>query len=215
MKSRKVVPADVSRSTIDWNIVHERLNAIQARLDSGFEPSPDEVRTLLKKRAASLSREAGVTEKSGESISLVEFLLADERYGIETAFIREVYPLRDLTPLPGIPAFIMGIINVRGQILSIIDIKKFFGLPVKDLTDLNKVIIVRKDKMELGILADAIIGAHEIPIESMQPSISTLTGIRAEYLRGVTQERLIVLDIERILNDPDIIVNENSYKGGA
>jgi len=70
-----------------------------------------------------------------------------------------------------------------GQILSVIDIKKFFGLPEKGLTDLNKVIVVRTQQMELGILADAVLGVRAIGLSDLQNSLPTLTGIRAEYLR--------------------------------
>jgi len=71
-------------------------------------------------------------------------------------FVREVYPLRDFTVLPGVPTYIFGIINVRGQILPVIDIKKFFNLPEKGLGDLNRVIILYNDQMEFGILSDVV-----------------------------------------------------------
>jgi purine-binding chemotaxis protein CheW len=64
-----------------------------------------------------------------EYIEVVEFLLAHEKYGIESKCVREVYPLKELTPVPCTPSFVRSIINVRGKILSVIDIKKFFELP--------------------------------------------------------------------------------------
>jgi purine-binding chemotaxis protein CheW len=100
------------------------------------------------------------------------------------------------------------LVNVRGQILSIIDIKKLFDLPEKGLTDLNKVIIVRADHMELGILADAILGVRCIAREELQPALPTQTGIREEYLKGITKDPLVVLDVERILSDEKILVND-------
>jgi len=103
---------------------------------------------------------------------------------------------------------VLGVINVRGQILSVIDIKKFFDLPEKGLTDLNKVIIVNSDSMQLGVLADVILGVREIAEEDIQPSLPTLTGIRAEYLIGVAKERLVVLDARKLLSDGNIVVQE-------
>ena len=138
----------------------------------------------------------------------MEFLLAYEKYGIESSYVREVYPMKELTPLPCTPPFILGIINVRGQIISVIDIKKFFDLPDKGLTDLNKVIIVTDGKMEFGILADVIPGVRSVALSELQPSLPTLTGVRAEYLKGVTEERFIILDVEKILSDEKIIVHE-------
>ena len=104
-------------------------------------------------------------------MEIVEFLLARERYGIEASYVREVYPLNDLTPVPCVPPFVLGIINVRGQIISVIDIKKFFDLPEKGLGDLNKVIIIESDDMEFGILADEIVGIGKLRQEELQASL--------------------------------------------
>jgi len=175
--------------------------------------SPEEQRLILRERALALAREPE-KEETAASLEVVEFLLAYERYGIESSYIREVYPLKDLTPLPCTPPFVLGIMNVRGKILSVIDIRKFFDLPQKGLTDLNKVIIVHDDFMEFGILADAILGVRLIPVRELQPSLPTLTEVRADYLKGVTEERLVVLDGGAILSDRRIVVHEEAV-GGA
>ncbi|MBW2203683.1 MAG: chemotaxis protein CheW, partial [Deltaproteobacteria bacterium] len=75
---------------------------------------------VLKARARALARGAAGSEGDQEYVEVVEFMLAHERYALELTHIREVYPLKDLTPLPGTPDFVLGIINIRGQILSII-----------------------------------------------------------------------------------------------
>lgn len=163
-------------------------------------------REVLKTRAAALAREP-VEEAGEERIELVEFLLAGERYGIESSYVREVYPLRQFTPLPCTPPFVLGIVNVRGQIVSVIDIKKFFDLPEQGLTELNKVLIIRSDSMEFGILADSILGARLVSVRSIQASLPTLTGIRQEYLRGVTSDRMVILDARRLLTERALVVN--------
>lgn len=138
----------------------------------------------------------------------MEFLLAHETYGVESSYVREVYPLRAFTPLPCTPSFVLGIINIRSQILSVIDLKKFFDLPDRGLTDLNKVIVVHDDRMTFGILADAVLAVRSIPLDDMQPSLPTLTGIREAYLKGVTSERLVILDAGKLLADTTLIVLE-------
>lgn len=148
------------------------------------------------------------TETPGEHIEVVEFVLAHERYAIESHYVREVTPLENLTPLPCTPAFVLGIVNVRGEILSVIDLKKFFDLPEKGLTDLNKVIVLQSGNMLFGILADVIAGVRCIPLTGIQPSLPTLTGVREEYLKGVTAERIVVLDAEKLLMDESIVVQE-------
>lgn len=196
------------RPVIDWSQVHRRLEASQAVLERGWVVKEEEKKEILHARAQALAREPKKKEEIEESIQVVEFLLAYERYGVESDFVREIYPLRELTPLPCTPPFVLGIVNVRGQILSVIDIKKFFDLPEKGLTDLNKVIIVQAGGIELGILADVILGIRSVPLRDLQPSLPTLTGIRAEYLAGVTKDRLVVLSVEKILSDKNIVVEE-------
>ncbi|MCZ7402808.1 MAG: chemotaxis protein CheW [Candidatus Methanoperedens sp.] len=166
----------------------------------------DDKRKLLKARAIALAKKPEKKE-ADEYIEVVEFQLAHEKYAIQSNYIREVYPLKELTPVPCTPQFVAGIINVRGKILSVIDIKKFFELPGKGITDLNKVIIIHNGLMEFGILADAVLGAGQIP-RDIQASLPTLSGIRAEYLKGVTKEGVVVLDAEKILSDKKIIVHE-------
>lgn len=171
-------------------------------------PSADKMKQVLKARARELARDGEKEKTAGETIEVVEFLLAYEKYGIESSYVREIYPLRELTPVPCTPPFVLGIINVRGQIVSVIDLKKFFDLPERGLTDMNKVIIVHNDKMEFGILADSILGVRPILREEIQPSLPTLTGIREEYLQGVTKEPLVVLDAARILSAKNLVVHE-------
>jgi purine-binding chemotaxis protein CheW len=162
---------------------------------------------ILRDRAKVLAREPDAIDASG-SIEVVEFVLAHETYAIESINVREVYPLKELTPLPCTPDFVLGIVNVRGQVVTVIDLRKFFDLPVKGLTDLNKVIILQSDDMQIGIVADVISGIRSIPLRHFQPTLPTLTGVRADYLRGVTDQRVAVLNTDRILSDERILVHE-------
>jgi len=170
-------------------------------------PPPQQWQGILEARALALAQ-MPEQDAATESIEAVIFLLAYETYAIETAWVREVYPLKDLTPLPCTPAFVAGIVNVRGQVISVINIKKFFDLPEKGLTDLNKVIILANGVMEFGILADAVVEVKNIPLNKIQSGLPTLTGIREDYLRGITAERLVILDAAKLLTDSNIIVHE-------
>ena len=165
----------------------------------------EEKEIILKERAKMLAQKRKRQEAEAY-IEVIEFLIANEKYAIESEYIREVYPLKGITPLPCTPNFVLGIINVRGEILSVIDIKKFFDLPEAGLTDHNKVVIVQSDEMELGILADSILGMRSIPLKEIQSSLPTLTGICIEYLKGVTSERLVILNMGKSLYDKNIIL---------
>lgn len=198
-------PSTKPAKNIDWDDIRRRLETAREALAS--EVSPEEEARILKIRAAALARDSRLEETAEGQLEILEFLLTYERYGIEMSCVRETCPLKDLTPLPCTPPFVLGLINVRGEIVSVIDLKKFFDLPEKGLTDLNKVIIVHDEEMTFGILADEILGVRLIPGEGIQPSLPTLTGIRDEYLKGITGERTVILDGKRILNDSRIIVH--------
>jgi purine-binding chemotaxis protein CheW len=166
-------------------------------------------RRILRQRAVALAREP-TRQAPDAQLEIVTFLLGHEQYAIEVGFVREVYPLTDLVPLPCTPPFVVGVINVRGQILSVVDLKRFFDVPAQGTADLNKVIILHSHDLEIGILADAIIGTRSLPRSALQPPPPTLTGVHAEYLKGVTSEPLMVLDAAAILSDERLIVHDEA-----
>lgn len=188
----------------DWEGMYRRINDAQRTLEAGIELSAGESKRILNERAKLFAQEPK-DETNKNFIETVEFLLAYETYGIESSFIREVFPLKELTPLPATPDYILGVTNVRGKILSVIDIKKFFDLPEKGLTDLNKLIILQSDGMEFGILADVIVGVRSVGADELQTSLPTLTGIRSDYLKGITKDRVIVLDALKLLSDDKLM----------
>ncbi len=211
MKDTKVKKASSPQpqtTVVDWSEVHRRLETAQTALERGWALSAAEKKKILRERALTIARVREEETAAGEAIEIVEFLLSSERYGVESLYVREAYALKELTPLPCTPSFLLGVVNVHGQIISVIDIRKFFDLPAEGLTDINNIIIVGKEKMELAILTDAITGMRSIPLQDIQPSLPTLTGIRAEYLKGVTGERLVILDVPKILSDKTITVHE-------
>jgi purine-binding chemotaxis protein CheW len=186
-----------------WDRLHQRLEA--ARMNVSQDLTQGEISGILRARAKALARQP-IQDSAEGALDILEFILSHETYAIELSWVRETCPLTDLTPLPGTPPFVAGIINVRGQIVSVIDMRRFFDLPVKGLTDLNKVIILHDGEMEFGILADEILGTRSLPLADVQPPLPTLTGIREEYLKGVTRERMVLLDGEKILTDKNLIV---------
>lgn len=167
-----------------------------------------EIRSCLRIRAIAMAAESEQKREISAKTEIIKFILANESYGIESAFVREVYPLKDLTPLPGVPPYIFGIINVRGQILPVVDLKKILNLPEKGLGELNKVIILRNDQMEFGILADVVEGTQTLALEEILAAPLSITRIGGKYLKGITKEHIVVLEAESLLNNEKIIVNE-------
>lgn len=170
---------------------------------------PDTAEQILRARARALAQPRDRSSTQQE-IEVLEFRLAQERYALETRYVQEVQPLRELAVLPGTPEFLRGIVNIRGRIVPVFDLKKFFDVPQTGVTDLHRVILVQAADMQVGLLADMAAVVRKIAVASIQPPLPTLTGIRAEYLIGITHERLIVIDLLRIVGDPKVVVNDDS-----
>jgi purine-binding chemotaxis protein CheW len=200
------------RLKVDWRTIGQKMKAFESYVDRGWTPSPEAMTKILQERAKSLAAELVDDKSPGNLIEVVEFLLSYETYGIESFYIREIHMLKEFTPVPCTPSFVLGIMNVRGQIISIIDMKNFFDLPPRGLTEFNKVIIIRKPGMEFGILADAVLGVRFIPGNEIQQPLPTFTGARMKYLKGITPTGMAILDADKILSDKKIVVNNAEGK---
>jgi len=166
----------------------------------------DPVREILRRRARELAKAPDAEMGGARLMEILEFSLGPERYAFETSFVREVFPLTEITPLPGVPPYILGVVNVRGRILSVMDIRRLLDFANVGLTNLNKAIILHNGDMELAVLADEVAGVYAIDGDEGQRALATLSGRREEYLKGVTQDRVVVLDAEKLLASEDLLV---------
>lgn len=175
------------------------------RVEADDTQDPQQV---LRNRARALARSVERADDAQAFLPVLEFRLGGERYAIETRYVVEVLPLQMLTPLPCTPPFIAGLVNVRGRIVTVLDLKKLFGLPESGLTDSHRVIHVEGHGIDLGLLADTGVALQRIGLAALHPPPPIAAGRRADYLRGVTGDPVMVLDMGRILADPGIIVHE-------
>lgn len=140
------------------------------------------------------------------TISVVEFLLSPERFAIEEKYVSEVLSLKEITSIPGTPAFVMGVINLRGRIVSIINLKTLFNLKERGLTELNKVIILKNESMEFGIVVDSISGNITIDLQTVSTPPLTLNTIDSHNIKGITPDGLILLNATNLLYSKQIIL---------
>jgi purine-binding chemotaxis protein CheW len=176
--------------------------------------SPQELAQIWAKRAYELAEEPPAPTL-GQTMDLLVFWLAGERYGLEVTNVREIYPLEQLTPVPRTPNFVAGVFSARGRILSVVDLRAFMGLPATDLSDQTKIIVVGSTnstsepvQMEIGLLADEVADVLTVFKEDIDPPLTTHTDTRTEYIQGVTTDLLVVLDLNTLLNDKRLIVHE-------
>lgn len=190
--------ASGGNGNIDWNRLYERIGKLGKVIDRGWAPTEEEQQQILKGRARKLAEEPEAVDES-KVIKIIEFELAYETYALESLWVRKVAPLKDLTPVPGSPPFILGVTNVKGEIITVFDLRKLFSLEDKGLTDFNKLVILRSRDKNYGILADLVGHVREIKQKQFQAS-QTLEKGRENYVKGVTKEHLILLDGKKLLN---------------
>jgi purine-binding chemotaxis protein CheW len=198
---------DKKSTSINFHEIEQRLEFARTAVERIWTPSDEETGEILRVRALALAQEQS-HQAAGEAVEVLEFMLACERYAFEVHYVREVALLEGLTPLPCTPAFVLGIVSLHGAILPIINLKSFFELPEKGLTDLNRIIVLQSEKALFGILADEIVSVRHILLADVHSSFPTLTGDRKNYLKGVTPERVALLDAGKLLASENIIVQE-------
>ena len=173
---------------------------------SAQEPDAASVRAVLRSRAEELARPSTIHDRDVRLREILEFTLGQERYAFPTSFVREVFTLTEITPLPGLPPYILGVVNLRGRILSVMDIRRLLEFDSAGLTNLNKAIILHDKDMELAILADEVTGVYAIDTDEAQSTLPTLSEKGQKYLKGVTMDRVVVLDAEKLLASEDLLV---------
>ena len=168
--------------------------------------STEKAQAILEKRAQALARATEV--ETGETMQFVVFSLANETYGIPTGYVKEVQPLGNVSPVPCTPDFVVGVINIRGSIYSVVDIRQFLGVQKQEVTDLTKVILVDAAGLEVGVLADDVSGSMSIAMAEIKPSLATTASIKEEYIQGVTKDMLIILNLDTLMRDERVVVHE-------
>lgn len=157
---------------------------------------------ILRARSQDLAKQQNKFTAEEETVEVAEYLLGTETYAFQLKYLVEVCSLSEVTYIPCAPPYVAGVINLRGQIITLIDIHLFLGITAKPVKIFNKALIVGKEKCAVGFLADEVIGARKVSLKELQSDLPGLKGLCADYLYGVTPDRLVILDGNRILDDP-------------
>jgi purine-binding chemotaxis protein CheW len=187
--------------------LQRRLVQCRKALEKGSVPDSIDARRTLKIRADTLARKRDGCSLH-DAMEVVVFQLAHERYALDLRYVGEVKELNELTPLPCTPSFIAGIVNLRGRIVSIVDLMQFLGLTTTAATGARYVIILYNADMEFGILTDEITGVSALPANTVQAVPKGFGGSGNAFLKGITSDRIALLDAKQLLSDPNMIVNK-------
>ncbi len=144
----------------------------------------------------------GKDQPQGNTLKLVGFYLGPEEYAVDILKIKEIKLMQEITNVPKAPDFVEGVINLRGDIVPIIDLKKKLNLGAADLNEESKIIVVEIDTKMVGVIVDEVSEVIEIEDSKLSPPPPIIGGIEAEYLKGVGKlgdRLLILLDLDKIL----------------
>ncbi len=139
---------------------------------------------------------------SKQILQLVTFRLGKEEYSLDILKVQEIIRHMELTRVPKSPDFVDGVINLRGKVIPVIDLRKRFGLPVDEKTNETRIIVVDVDSRTVGLKVDAVSEVLRLPSDTVEPSPAMVTGIESDYIKGVGKldgRLLILLDVARIL----------------
>lgn len=139
-------------------------------------------------------------------VQWVTFHLDNEKYGIKVMQVQEVLRMTEIAPVPGAPDYVIGIINLRGNVVTVIDTRRRFGLMDEEPTDETRIVIVEADNNVVGILVDSVAAVVDLRISEVETAPNVGNDESSKYIQGVSSqgdELLILVDVNKLLNDEE------------
>jgi len=136
----------------------------------------------------------------------VTFFLDNEKYGIKVMQVQEVLRMTEIAPVPGAPDYVLGIINLRGNVVTVIDSRRRFGLPEKEADDSTRIVIIEAEGNVVGILVDSVAEVVDLRADDIEMAPNVGTDESSKYIQGVSsisEELLILVDVNRLLSDDE------------
>src|SRR5689334_4201983 len=195
-------PIDPATGEIDWSEIRARV----ARAFDVAETTPERAREVLAERARRLAVAAERAEPAVAALELLPFRLGREHYAIETRYAREVVRLTGFTAVPSTEDFLLGVTNLRGEIVPVFDLMRFFGFASQGLSDRSRVIVVGGAEVEFGIIADSVQAIERVPAAALVADVGFEGKRGGECVRGVTREAMIVLDGAALIKDRRLFI---------
>ena len=148
---------------------------------------------MSKEEKQSSFLDLGANDKKGELLRWVTFQLGNEMYGVNVMQVREVLRYTDIAPVPGAPSYVLGIINLRGNVVTVIDTRARFGIPPAEVTDNTRIMIIESEKHVIGILVDSVAEVADLNTADIDDTPNVRTEANAQFISGVCNHQHALL----------------------
>ena len=151
----------------------------------------------------STAEKSRMSLKMQDYLQVVSFRLGAEEYAIEITKVKEIILVEGITRVPQMPPYIEGIINLRGTVIPVVDLRQRFGVGSHALSEHTRIVVTRMEGRIVGMIVDAVSRVMKIPKANIQPPPDTIASVAGEYLVGVAKldDRMqLLLDIEKVLH---------------
>ena len=152
------------------------------------------------------NRASDRSEAEDPMLQWVTFKLCDETYGINVMQVKEVLRYSEIAPVPGAPSYVLGIINLRGNVVTVIDTNSRFGLPSSEITDDTRIVIIESEEHVIGILVESVAEVVYLRQSEIEPSPNAGTDESAKFIQGVCNRDgvlLILVDLNKLLSEEE------------
>lgn len=193
-------PVSPERNRLGWDAVRAKLERASQGMNAVLRPPPERVRTILEQRSKALARPLDGDHPPEATVDVITFVLGPERYAVGVRHVREVIRRRSVTPLPGGARVHFGVVNLRGEIIPVMDLRPLLGLPSSPPAESSPIIVLGTDRSEVGICVDEfgdIASVKEADIVPPPP----MTKREPCVLLGVTTGAVGLLDGDVLLSD--------------
>jgi purine-binding chemotaxis protein CheW len=146
-----------------------------------------------------------------ERLECITFVLGGETYAFETIYASEVIRLPKLVRLPRVQDIIIGVFNLRGEILAAMDIRPLLGLTREEITASARIIVLKSERFSTGLIVERVSGVESLSLDDFEPAVTSLEGAQREFIRGQIPrngELVMLLDVLKLTASPEIIVNQ-------
>ncbi|HCR13261.1 MULTISPECIES: chemotaxis protein CheW [Solidesulfovibrio] len=147
--------------------------------------------------------EETLKKQDAELLQLVTFSIGEEEFGVDILSVQEIIRMMDITKVPRAPEFVEGVINLRGKVIPIIDLRRRFGLSTRDHDKHTRIIVIEINNMIVGFVVDSVSEVLRIPASTVEPPPPVVSGLESEYISGVgkLEDRLLILlDLNKLLS---------------